>query len=331
MTTPRPLHHVLKTFATKVISVSVFETHPKNLLEESLPEALEDQKTLQKMKNISATCYEDILHPNFSLQLFDFEKNFDYWGKYWWFYSNWKLCYYFIAVYLVAILAGHQYMKRRPPFQLRKALLLWNVSLALFSIAASCRAIPVLVDTLRQDGLHPSLCSPWTAQHKQGVAIWLYWFALSKVVELGDTAFIVLRKTPLIFLHWYHHVTVLFAVWSSSGWPSTIYRHFAVVNYSVHSVMYSHYALRAARVKIPKTVSMAVTALQLVQMVICLTVIGYASYLKSKDDQCCLYDETVWISLGIYASYFILFGHFFIKTYFPNKGSPGTGAFKKSL
>jgi hypothetical protein len=31
---------------------------------------------------------------------------------------------------------------------------------------------------------------------------WALMFVLSKVPELGDTIFIVLRKQPLIFLHW---------------------------------------------------------------------------------------------------------------------------------
>ena len=31
---------------------------------------------------------------------------------------------------------------------------------------------------------------------------WSSLFVLSKVPELGDTIFIVLRKQPLIFLHW---------------------------------------------------------------------------------------------------------------------------------
>lgn len=33
-------------------------------------------------------------------------------------------------------------------------------------------------------------------------AFWAWAFVLSKLVELGDTAFIILRKQPLIFLHW---------------------------------------------------------------------------------------------------------------------------------
>jgi hypothetical protein len=31
---------------------------------------------------------------------------------------------------------------------------------------------------------------------------WTLAFVLSKLPELGDTAWIVLRKRPLIFLHW---------------------------------------------------------------------------------------------------------------------------------
>lgn len=42
--------------------------------------------------------------------------------------------------------------------------------------------------------------------------LWTWLFCLSKLAELGDTIFIVLRKRPLIFLHWYSHLKVLLCV-----------------------------------------------------------------------------------------------------------------------
>jgi hypothetical protein len=38
-------------------------------------------------------------------------------------------------------------------------------------------------------------------------------FAWSKVAELGDTLFLVLRKREVIFLHWYHHASVIALTW----------------------------------------------------------------------------------------------------------------------
>ena len=35
---------------------------------------------------------------------------------------------------------------------------------------------------------------------------WTTAFVFSKIPELGDTAFLVVKKKPVIFLHWFHHV-----------------------------------------------------------------------------------------------------------------------------
>jgi len=63
-------------------------------------------------------------------------------------------------------------------------------------------------------------------------------------VELGDTVFIVLRKQPLIFLHYYHHVTVLCYIWLTADAINSTCVWFGVMNYGIHSLMYSYYALK---------------------------------------------------------------------------------------
>ncbi len=83
------------------------------------------------------------------------------------------------------------------------------------------------------------------------VGFWSYVFTLSKLVELGDTVFIVLRKQPLIFLHWYHHITVLLYCWHGNAEFSATGQVFGIMNFAVHSLMYSYYALKAMRIKVP--------------------------------------------------------------------------------
>ena len=72
-------------------------------------------------------------------------------------------------------------------------------------------------------------------------------YLISKVPELGDTIFIVLRKQRLIFLHWYHHVTVLIYCWYSFSQYTAPARWFVVMNFIVHSIMYTYYAFKALR------------------------------------------------------------------------------------
>lgn len=56
--------------------------------------------------------------------------------------------------------------------------------------------------------------------------------------ELMDTIFVVLRKRPLMFLHWYHHVlTMIYAFFSYPLTPG-FNRWGIYLNFFVHAFMY---------------------------------------------------------------------------------------------
>jgi len=149
-------------------------------------------------------------------------------------------------------------------------------------------------------------------------------FVVSKVYELGDTVFIVLRKQPLIFLHWYHHVSVMIYSWHSYTDHTSAARWFAVMNYTVHSFMYTYYAARAMRFHVPRWVNMFITSMQIGQMVMGL-VINFSTYrVKTQGGRYCQqsFENIKYCSL-MYLSYFCLFIYFFYVTYVQKKKKPG--------
>ncbi|CAG0895138.1 unnamed protein product [Cyprideis torosa] len=105
---------------------------------------------------------------------------------------------------------------------------------------------------------------------------WTWLFILSKVPELGDTIFIVLRKQPLIFLHWYHHVTVLLYCWYSFAEVISNGRWFITMNYTVHAIMYR---------------------------------------VLDAGSPCQITNANIRVSLMMYFSYFLLFAQFFYNSY----------------
>lgn len=151
-------------------------------------------------------------------------------------------------------------------------------------------------------------------------AFWCYTFVISKAYELGDTVFIVLRKQPLILLHWYHHISVMIYVWYSYTDHTGPGRWFCVMNYTVHSFMYSYYAARAMRFRTPRWISIFITSIQISQMVMGMIVNIVSYYVKSSGTRYCQqsYENIRYCSI-MYFSYFCLFAYFFYVSYLSPK------------
>jgi len=141
-------------------------------------------------------------------------------------------------------------------------------------------------------------------------------FVISKAYELGDTVFIVLRKQPLIFLHWYHHISVMIYVWYSYTDHTSPGRWFMVMNYTVHSFMYTYYAARAMRFNVARWVNMFITSMQISQMVMGI-IINVATYrVKVQGGRYCQQSfENMKYGSLMYLSYLFLFSYFFYMTY----------------
>lgn len=230
--------------------------------------------------------------------------------------ENWRsVCAWASGIYMLLIFGGQTYMAHRPAFDLRGPLTGWSMFLAMFSIMGATRTLPEFMHTLYTHGFYHSLCIPSFIENDRVSGFWTWMFVLSKVPELGDTIFIVLRKQKLIFLHWYHHITVLIYCWYSFSQYTAPARWFVVMNFIVHSIMYTYYAFRALRYRVPKIIAMVITSLQLIQMIIGCAVNYMAFNYKQNGMQCGVSDTNLKLSLLMYCSYFVLFARFFYNAY----------------
>lgn len=149
--------------------------------------------------------------------------------------------------------------------------------------------------------------------------------------ELIDTLFIVIHKKKLIFLHWYHHVTVLLYCWHSYVTLSPVGIFFVVMNYSVHASMYGYYFIMAINYK-PKWFNpMIITTFQISQMVVgvLVTIIGFYYYNTSKLS-CHIAAENNMAAFLMYGSYLFLFLQFFIGRYVEPKVTFGNNKNKSN-
>lgn len=246
-------------------------------------------------------------------QVFYFEKAFNPEAARQWTDSIKTVTFWLSAVYVILIFAGERWMRSQSPYNLRIPLFLWSAVLSLFSIIGTLRTVPELYRGLFDYGWTYTVCDPYFYHGSTG--FWAFVFTMSKAYELGDTLFVVLRRQPLIFLHWYHHFTVLIYSFYTYAQHASGGRWYIVMNFYVHSVMYTYYALRAVRVRVPSLVRMSVTILQMLQMAVGLVVSVSVYVNKHNGVDCHQTYLNAAAAVFMYGSYLVLFGHFFYQQY----------------
>ena len=237
-----------------------------------------------------------------------------------WMRINFRFSIYAAIFYVISIHLLQRYMLTHKRFDLRYALSTWSFFLGLYSVMGTYYNIRYLLPKVWNDGIRDTACDKMYILKQTG--LWLFLFILSKVPELVDTYFIIFRKGPLIFLHWYHHATVLIFCWFSYSQEALITVLFSGVNYFVHAFMYMYYGLRARQVTIPRQVNMLITSLQIVQMVFGLYIGGVMLMNREELKPCGVSNTLILLTITVYTSYLILFAIFFYNTYIAVKKKP---------
>lgn len=231
--------------------------------------------------------------------------------------NNWPIAISVVIGYLLFITIGSKIMARQEKaFDLTMPLAMWNAFLCLFSFIGMCKTMPYLVGSILTSNYEDTVCAnPVTSWGAGPTGFWVMLFCLSKTPELIDTVFIVLRRKPLIFLHWYHHVTVLLFCWSaySSNAGSGLY--FVAMNYTVHAIMYGYYCLQALRMCPKSFPAVLITISQIMQMFIGTGVCISCWYYNLTGKSCHNDSSNLIAGALMYGSYLYLFADFAVRRY----------------
>lgn len=250
----------------------------------------------------------------------EWEKNFDVSESYRIIRDNAWLPVLATILYLSFLVEGKKYVERREkegrgPVFLGRFPAFWNAFLALFSISGALRVVPHFLFLFTHKTFKETVCeAPDRAGYGDGAAgLWVMLFTVSKVFELVDTIVLVLKGKDPMFLHWYHHVTVLLYTWFSySARNPGLY--FVAMNYSVHAIMYTYYFLMELKLW-PKWLNpMFITLAQISQMLVGVG-ITIAAYFFQKDPACSVVRGLLPWCAAMYATYLYFFVEFFIQRF----------------
>lgn len=218
------------------------------------------------------------------------------------------------CLYVLTVLVLKKWMEKKTKYELKLPLILWNTGLAVFSIIGTFITLPPLTRSVHHKGFTYTTCTSdyWWSEKDEKLCFWVFCFVLSKIIEYFDTLFIVLRKRDVMFLHVYHHTTISLLVWYAFADQATGMLHWcATVNFFIHSIMYSYYAICSAGIRLPRIIPACVTILQMIQFIVGATV----NIVAFIDRDSCPHVTTAWLGAVLVLSYLLLFLQYFFNRY----------------
>jgi len=176
---------------------------------------------------------------------------------------------------------------------------------------------------IRAAGLHTSICTDQAIEVSHDAMRARFLFVAAKLPEMGDTAFLVLKKRKVDVLHYWHHLTVMVFCWQivylkfqDEGGDGTF---FALMNSFIHWVMYGYYAATTydKRFRV-EAFAQCLTTAQILQMATGMAILVYRTISCGS-----VYVGNLAFGWIIYMSYFGLFLKYYFERYSGKKKSGG--------
>jgi len=233
----------------------------------------------------------------------------------WPFMDKWGPVFYLTGAYLFGVMIGPKLMANRQPFSLKRALQVYN----LVQVLMSAYMFKEFLVTAYLSGYSLS-CQPVDFSNRplpMRMAAVCWWFFFSKIMDVFDTAFIILRKknSQISFLHVYHHGSMILNWWLATKYtPGGQVFFQCMMNSFVHTVMYSYYFLSTFGPAMQKYLwwKRYLTQLQLVQF---LLIIIHVIRGMTTAEACSFPYVFNWYVICYGISLIALFMNFYLETY----------------
>lgn len=223
-----------------------------------------------------------------------------------------------IGTYLLVIFGGREIMRSRQPYKLTALFQAHNVILTLGSGLLLLLMLEEIIPLYLKHGFYWSICNP-KAFTPRLVTFYMINYYI-KYVELFDTVFLVLKKKPLQFLHYFHHAATAVLCYTQLNGETSVQWVVITLNLTVHVIMYYYYYATAGGAKI--WWKKYLTTMQITQFIIDLFIVFFATYnhfgqkhrLPAYGD-CAGSEGAALFGCALLSSYLFLFILFYRATY----------------